>query len=472
MEKGRVKISLGEIQGIETEKNVIFKGVPYAKAPVGDLRFRPPVPVDAWEGVLKADKFSAKCYQMNQSAGFYGKEFYSNPDFMPPMSEDCLYLNIWTPKDYADTDSHRPYPVAFWIHGGGFNAGFGSELEFDGDAYTDRGVILVTINYRLSAFGFLALPELLEESGTTGNYGILDQIEALRFVHEHIAVFGGDPDNITIYGQSAGAMSTQTIINSPLSRGLFARAILQSGGGVDNGLAKEHTLESAYEIGHAFMKACRAKTLDDLRKCPPELFVKKLLPLMIKAKGLPFYPVVDGYVLEDTCDNNIRNNLIPDLPYMLGSCANDIDVKKKQTGRESGSGVYTGCIRWAETREKLSDKPTYLYYFSRQLPGKSGGAFHSSELWYMFGTIDRCWRPLLDLDRALSERMLDCWTSFMKNGNPKTKTDEWPAYTSDRPYIKEFGDAAPSDEGDGLKANSQLMMGNALQKTQLTSTGR
>ena len=209
----------GQIQGIQTQTEgvVVYKGIPYAAPPAGSLRWREPQPVLSWEGVLTADKFGAAAIQNDQTPGsFYHKEFFAAGD--PERSEDCLFLNIWTP---AAGKPEKKLPVAMWIHGGEYAQGFSHEIEFDGEEWAKRGVILVTINYRLGIYGFLAHPLLSAESPhhVSGNYGIFDQLAAIRWIKKNISRFGGDPDNLTVFGQSAGAGSVQALVASPLSDG-------------------------------------------------------------------------------------------------------------------------------------------------------------------------------------------------------------------------------------------------------------
>lgn len=210
-----VKTKYGQIQGVERPGCTLFKGIPYAKPPVGRLRFEAPQEPEAWESCRMVDQWPNRAMQEPQTEGFYGKEFYSDGAYYTDeCSEDCLYLNIWT----GAVSAEEKLPVAVWIHGGGYTVGYSWEPEFDGEAWAEKGVILVTVGYRLGVFGFLAHPELSKasERGISGNYGILDQIAALKWVHENIGVFGGDPDNVTVSGQSAGAMSVQTLASSPL----------------------------------------------------------------------------------------------------------------------------------------------------------------------------------------------------------------------------------------------------------------
>ena len=267
------KTKYGQVHGVQKDGYTVFRGVPYAKPPVGEKRFCPPEEPACWEGVYKADHFGCVCPQTeHEPDSFYGKEFYLDPEFGMNQSEDCLYLNIWTPANTVD----EKLPVAFWIHGGAFMHGFSHESEFDGAAYCERGVILVTINYRLGAFGFLAHPWLSEESGVgrSGNYAILDQIAALKWVKENIAAFGGDPENITVFGQSAGCMSVQTLISSPLTENWISKAIFQSAGGYDTGLNRDMPLSEAETIGQEFVELSGAKSLEELRAIPAEKIVE------------------------------------------------------------------------------------------------------------------------------------------------------------------------------------------------------
>ncbi len=436
-----VKTTKGLLEGIQENGYQVYKGIPYAKPPVGELRFHAPVEPEPWEGVREAKEFSCMCPQGERKPGeMYTIEFYENPDFLPGQSEDCLYLNVWTPGT-QETVAPPPYPVAVWIHGGAFMGGFGSELEFDGEAYAKRGVILVTINYRLGVFGFLNHPWLAEEDkdGHCGNYGILDQIAALKWVQENIAAFGGDPNRVTVFGQSAGAMSTQTLLSSPLTRGMIHRAILQSGGGYDNGLNRDVTVEEAMEAGKSFVAYTGAASLSELREKTTEeimeAFGKTMMESFQSGKGLVFVPIIDGYVLPKGYNAILEEGLHPDIPYMLGSTANDIFVPAEDGGQPEKSNLHKGCLAWSAMGQKQGRKPAYVYYFTRQLPGDGNGAFHSAELWYMMGTVGRCWRPMEERDYTLSERMMAYWTNFMKTGNPNEDGEgvlpEWKPCTAE-----------------------------------------
>ena len=433
----------GKLTGVNMPGYTVYKGIPYAKPPVGDLRWKAPQEAEPWEGVYKADKFSTICYQLGQEAGsFYHKEFYSEPEFLSPMSENSLFLNIWVP----DTETEVKLPVAFWIHGGAFINGYGHELEFDGEAFTKKGVILVTINYRLGPFGFLAHPWLSAENeeSISGNYGILDQLAALNWVYDNIASFGGDPEKITVFGQSAGCMSVQTLVSSELSKGKIAGAVFQSAGGYHAGINRDRTLKEAEELGLEFSGLCEVNNLEQLRNLPPERIMDKFVEQsrIYSEKGNPgllLIPVIDGYLLKEGYDDIVDHNKHLSIPYMIGSTKNDLGVTKEMLRNDVKSQLYKGCINWSLKQEELNREPSYVYYFTRSPLGDDEGAFHSSELWYVFGTLDRSWRPKTEEDYILSEKMIGYWTNFVKTGNPNGPgLEEWPPCTKVNPYVLEL----------------------------------
>lgn len=447
--ESQVRTAYGILEGVDQGSHYEYRGVPFAEPPVGDLRWRAPQPPKCWEGVRKADCFPPRCPQgfvdeqqkqpVAEGRIDYHREFYSNPEFDRPDSEDCLYLNLWVPKGAAG----RKLPVAVWIHGGAFNHGHGSELEFDGEAYAERDVILVTVNYRVGIFGFLAHPWLQgeDEHHSTGNYGILDQLAALRWVHDNIAAFGGDPGNVTVFGQSAGAMSVQTLAESDLSAGLFAKAIMQSGAGYHNGLAPELGLEEAEALGEEFVRRTGAADLSSLRALSTEDLMA-LVPSYAaetgeKYGGLCWRPVVDGYVLTDRLDALMDQGRILDIPYLLGTTRNDLMDTAESVARQEKSPLYQGTIAFSRKLAELGRRPAYVYWFARLLPGDACGAWHSSELWYMFGTLRRCWRPWEAHDYALSGQMLDRWSAFMKSGDPNVPAlREWKPCTSEEDVLE------------------------------------
>lgn len=442
----KIKVNQGILEGRDCGDYMLFCGVPYAKPPVGDLRWKAPQEMEPWDGVRNAGNFQAAGVQNfpdpnNMFTGGYAKEFYSNPEFMREISEDCLYLNIWAPKDMGE----RPYPVAFWLHGGAFSGGFSSEIEFDGEEYCRKGVILVTVEYRLNIFGFLAHPWLdaENEEGISGNYGILDQIAALKWVYENIEAFGGDRDRITVFGQSAGSMSTQVLVSSPLTEGMIAGAIMQSGVSCSEEILLTPTKEEEEVFGRIFVELAGVSSIEELRALSTEkiheTFGRFEGEMWKRGNGLVLVPNVDGHVLEHSVKEIWKKGEMRKIPYMLGTVTDDLgavreDVEKKQPGI-----LQKECERWALTCEKATGCPSYLYFFSHELPGDGWGAFHSSELWYMFGTYGRCWRPMGEEDRKLSEEMVECWTSFIKSGKPGSEgTEEWRPYKADDVYIRQF----------------------------------
>lgn len=436
-----VETKNGKIIGICGEECSQFMGIPYAQAPVGKLRWKAPQPIGAWKGELRADHFPAKSMQMIREDSFYDKEFYQNEEYSVPISEDSLYLNIWMPNE----KSAKCLPVAFWIHGGAFMGGFGSEMEFDGAAFCKKGVILVTINYRLNVFGFLAHPWLSEESphSVSGNYGTLDQIMALKWVYENIEYFGGDRENITIMGQSAGAMSVQTLLSSELTGNMIKRAIMQSGGSYGEGLHRDIPLEEAEIYGEEFVAETGARSLEELRQMSAEELIlateRFMGKVLSKGKGFILIPNIDGFVLKEGYYDTIDHNNLKNIPYLLGSNKNDIMTTKEDVESGKKSSLYKGCLGFAEKVEKNGNEPAYVYYFSRQLPGDDAGAFHSAEIWYMFGTLSRCWRPMTAEDYQLSERMVNYWTNFIENGNPNGEgEEEWKRCFGEERFVMEF----------------------------------
>ena len=415
----------GKVQGVETRTPgvIVYKGIPYAAPPVGEFRWREPRPVIPWKDVKVADTFGAPAVQAKHTPGGYTPEFFYDGD--PEFSEDCLYLNIWTP---AAGRKGRKLPVTLWIHGGGYTAGWGSEPEMDGEEWAKHGGILVTFNYRLGIFGFFTHPLLSAESehGVSGNYGMLDQIAALKWVKRNIAQFGGDPDNVTIMGQSAGAMSVQTLVTSPLSRDLVNKAIIQSGGGISNRAFQ--TLETAQENGKKLMDWAGYDTLEGMRAATTNdvftLVNRYYNATEDRTLRISTSPVLDGWALPETFSSAALGGRISDVPYMIGGTLNDMGGLAR--------GIDTFCLE----REKRGGK-AYAYQFARPLPtdGREGvlvGAFHSSELWYMFKSLRFCWRPFTDADYALAEDMITCWTNFAKYGDPNGKGPQvWTPFMAD-----------------------------------------
>lgn len=424
-----VDIEGGTVQGVPSAASgvTVFKGIPYAAPPVGDLRWREPRPVVPWEGVKVADTFGPIPWQEDLSKmDLYGKEFYA--DGMPEMSEDCLYLNIWAPTKAVRKGGK--FPVALWIYGGAFTHGFSNEITFDGDAWAERGVILVTFNYREGVLGFLGHKLLSEEedaAGSSGNYALYDQLAALKWVKNNIDAFGGDPDNITVFGQSAGARSVQTLVSAPVASGLIAKAIIQSGGGINPELqGRERNFLQVWDAGKAFCDFAGYETLEQMRTASPQEIMQKYDEYTATGGSIPMGPMVDMNICGGSFTTAASQNMLPDIPYMIGSTLGD--------GADSARDIEQFCA----SRNYYGGKPVFDYLFTRRLPGDDAGAFHSAELWYMFGTLDRCWRPFTDADRKLSRQMLSAWTNFCKYGNPcgKEQTAFWLPFTNDNPFCK------------------------------------
>lgn len=416
-----LKVTGGKVQGVASAVQgvTVFKGIPYAAPPVGELRWKRPQPVEPWKGIRKADAFGPISWQGGQTPGsFYYKEFYWKDDVK--MSEDCLYLNVWAPSGTLGKNKAK-LPIAVWIHGGGYVNGYGNEITMDGDAWAERGVILVTFNYRLGLLGFLSHPELGAENpeGISGNYGTFDQIAALQWVHDNIAQFGGDPENVTVLGQSAGAASVKNMVSSPLSKGLIRHAIIQSGGGLGNFIDPKNGNDEAQAKGRELMEKYGYTSVSQMRAAKPEDLLK------INSWGFAS-PHQDGVALTETFDESVTGNDVADADYMIGYCLDDMMSMNKQ--------ITDFCY----VRDSLSTKGVYYYLFARKLPGSKDGAFHSSELWYMFHTLNRSWRPFTEADYRLSDEMMDYWTNFAKYGNPNgnTSDESWPRFSYDNPFVK------------------------------------
>ena len=413
----------GQVIGVPTPtKGVIaYKGLPFAAPPVGDLRWVEPQPVVPWEGVKTADTYGAAAWQVSWNPeGFYGREWRASGSV--PFNEDCLYLNVWTP---AAGKTGEKLPVAMWIHGGGYREGFAFEPEMDGgEAWASRGVILVTVTYRLGVFGFLTHPLLTAESahGVSGNYGLLDQAAAIKWISNNIEQFGGDPNNITIFGQSAGAGSVQAQCASPLSKGLISKAISMSGGGLSEG-RPGMLLDTAQVASKKMMDYFEVTTLEQMRALPFDTLIKMSADYAAATKKrVSWSPVIDNYMSTGTFATVARAGEIADIPYVFGGTANDMNDATK--------AIADFCALRAEK----STNPAFAYLFSRQLPGDENGAFHSSDLWYVFNSFRHSWRPFTAGDNELSTKMVDYWTNFAKYGKPEGRVSGlWTPYTAEKP---------------------------------------
>lgn len=433
----------GLVAGIEADNVRVFLGIPYAAAPVGDYRWRAPQPAPSWDGVLAADAFSPICPQK----GHYPPE--APPE---PMSEDCLTLNIWAPA--AEGEKR---PVMVWIHGGGLMNGSGSAPPYRGDALARSGVVVVTFNYRLGALGFLAHPELNAESahGGSGNYGFLDQIAALQWVHRNIAAFGGDPDQVTIFGQSSGSMSVSMLIASPLAAGLFQRAIGESGGVFEPvGIEPRFSPDGAAAAGVRFAERAGAASLADLRGLDASRILEAGFNPQFNIDGYaltkaPYDAYVSGAVndvdlilgsnedegewfLGDTevTTGNAREVLTRTFPGWLVSFvglkqgASDADARKGVAAFETDMRFRWDMWAWARLAASRSRGTVYFYQFSeaprfrKPSPYFGLGATHGVEMAYVFNQLDPQAADWSDEDRLLADRIGAYWTNFAKTGDP------------------------------------------------------
>jgi para-nitrobenzyl esterase len=468
----QVKTASGSVQGTTTANGQIrvFKGIPFAAPPIGELRWQPPRPAAAWQGVRDATAFGPRCMQGQIFSDIVFKE----------LSEDCLTLNIWTPAKVA---SDR-LPVMVWIHGGGFQAGAGAEPRHDGEAIAKKNVVLVTINYRLGVFGFLAHPELTRESkrNASGNYGMLDQVAALRWVQENIAAFGGDPGNVTIFGESAGSFAVSALMASPLAQGLFQKAIGESGAFMAGDASalplkpladvEQQGVKFAAALGADSIAALRAKTADEV--------------LMAAMKMQPWFaPGIDNYFLVEDVAATFAAGKQAKVPLLAGwnadevrggvvlakdkptaaafeqttrkrygahadrilqayPASNDAEALESAAALASDTFIGYGTWKWIEVHQKTGGLPVYRYSFDRKIPVPPGntmngvpatsrdiGARHAGEIEYVFGALALSlpnvpWEPI---DRTLSDAITTYWTNFARTGDPNgSGLPAWPKY--------------------------------------------
>ncbi len=459
-----VKTDAGYISGLEQDDLRVYLGIPFAAPPVGDLRWRPPAPVEPWTGVRQATVFAANPPQP--------------PRTKPGQSEDCLYLNVWTPATSAD----EKLPVMVFFYGGAFGQieGVGDISAFNGTTLAKQGVILVTTTYRLGPLGFLAHPDLDNESptGSSGNYGIMDQVAALQWVQRNIGSFGGDPSRVTIFGQSAGGESVLIHLVSPGSRGLYQQAIVESGPFWAHGptIDNVHSKADAEEIGVQYAQSLGYSgpdAISRMRNVSADVLVNATpwpASSWQNTHTLKFEPTIDGYLLPDSVDELFREHRENPVPFLIGTNAddggvltananmtvteyvafvqnyfgNDADAVLQQYPANSTEEVQQ---RLAEitTRYDFADSAkfaagsmadinpdTYLYRYSYNIPGLNMGAFHGSETFLLFGS-----GPEVNADPAVTSCVVDLWTRFAKTGNPNGGMNvTWPRYTrADDQYL-------------------------------------
>lgn len=472
-----VETPVGALQGEALDGVNAFRGIRYAQAPTGRLRWRPPVAEKAWSGVRDATRFGPACHQPPSRPG----SIYAPAEALP-VSEDCLSLNVWTP---ASADGA---PVFVWIHGGSLTAGSGREDMYDGARMAAEGIVAVSINYRLGVLGYLAHPQLSEESsdGVSGNYGLLDQIEALRWVRQNIAAFGGDPDNVTIAGESAGALSVMYLMAAPPARGLFHKAIAQSAYMISTPALRGtvHGTPSAEDSGLALSRTIKVRGLARLRGMDAQALTVQaamsgFLPLgNVDGKVLPAQPVevfdrgeqAPVPILAGFNEGEIRSLrfLLPPKPDDAATYEAEIrgrygDLAEAMLQRYPSADLDEAMLAttrdamYGWTAERLVRKqtalgqPSFLYYFNHSYPAADARglhAFHASEIPYVLGAIDRTpphWPaiPAAEGEKSLSAAMLSYWASFARNGVPAAAGQpEWQPYGEARAYMA--FDAAPA----------------------------
>jgi para-nitrobenzyl esterase len=453
-----VKTGQGKVHGktINDGKVKAFLGLPYAAAPVGDLRWKETQPPAKWKGTRDAASFGARCVQ--------GSVFDDMVFRDAGASEDCLFLNVYAP---AKAKTKSKLPVMFWIHGGGYEGGASSEPRHNGDFLPTKGVVLVTINYRLGVFGFLATPDLAKEAnGAAGNYGIFDMVAALRWVQANIGNFGGDPKNVTIFGESAGSFAVSTLVASPLARGLFAKAIGESGAAFGS-MEPGDTLEAQEAKDGKWVASLGVKSLKELRAVPTAR-------ILDAAKGIHFASIVDGRLLTEQITTTYAAGRQAHVPLLAGWNRDEgsfaaegmtaekwkamatenfkeraqefltlypggTDEQATRSAIDYGGDTFIAfdTWKWIEAHSKTSESPVYRYRFelaalpSKYHPGEF--AFHSDDIEYVFGTLDtRTGETVRPEDRKLSEQMMSYWTNFAKTGNPNGPgLPAWPRYDKD-----------------------------------------
>jgi len=453
-----VLTEFGALEGKSEGGLTVYKGIAFAAPPVGELRWQAPRPVQRWQGVRKADTFAPACMQKGVSM----------PGEIPPaLSEDCLYLNLWTP---AKTASER-LPVLVWIYGGGYSNGSASMPLYWGDRLARKGVIVITIAYRLGPLGFLAHPELTRESEhhSSGNYGLMDQIAALEWVQRNIAAFGGDAKRITIAGQSAGSMSVSMLLASPRAKGLFQRAIGESGGVFEPlQLAPGYLLVNAERDGEKYVASLEATSIRQLRQLPAS-------ELLTGDAAVVTHPVIEPYVLPISPYEAYVSRSENDVPLLIGSNAEEArslvdtskltasgfaadieknfgalppqliaayphasDAQAQQARLDFERDLRFGWDMWAWARLHAANakNPVFYYSFNRRPPFPAGsvyagwGASHFAELWYVFDHLDQAAWRWSNTDRKLADEISAYWLNFVKSGNPnKPGLATWPAFS-------------------------------------------
>ena len=475
----------------------VYKGIPYAAPPVGEMRWRPPQPVRPWDRVRSASAFGSNSLQ--------GVVFDDIDPTICGVSEDCLFLNVWTP---AEPGGSERLPTMVWIHGGGFVVGSGSEARYDATRLAQRGIVAVTLNHRLNALGFLAHPELTAESadGASGNYGMLDLVAALGWVKRNIAAFGGDPDQVTIAGESAGSEAVSALMASPLAKGLFARAIGESGAMFATPSRAPAPLDKAEAAGAAFMRKVGARNLAELRAAPAEA-------ILAAAPGLGYRPIIDGLFLPKTPAQIFAAGEQADVPLMAGWNKDEgfnftllqgddarrpyAEIVRKLFGAHADAALrrYPGgspaldkasaralggdltiihsTWSWIDAQKRYGRAPIFRFRFNRcpltpegwfgERSSRDAGAFHAGEILYVFDNLDVFSWPIDEADRALAKTASSYWLNFIKTGDPNGPgLPAWPSFRDAAAPVMALD--APAAAGPEQDRERHLFLSSVVQR--------
>lgn len=402
-----IKTPCGVIQGTACSMPgvVAFKGIRYATAG----RWEYPRQVTGWDGVYDASRYGACCWQ-DSAFAYEEQQRPQHQEFWPgdgvTYSEDCLFLNIWIPET-VKKDSRLP--VLVYIHGGGYIAGCGNERPFDDPVWPVKGIIAVTLNYRVGPLGFACFQEAAQEAGHAGNYGLYDQLTALQWIQDNISAFGGDPRKVTLMGQGTGAMSVQHHCLSPLTYGLFSRAVMASGGG----WLREFPVRAAgkrFGFWSDVMAQAGCASAEAMRQLDVEELFSAWHAAAKRRRGVWHHcgPCIDGTFIEYDPVKQLRAGQEKNIPYMVGSTSRDI-IRGK---------LARVARHYCADQAREGKRSSFAWFFDRKLPGDRRGAFHGSDLWYWFGTAGKCWRPMDDKDLALSDQMVSYLMNFARCGDP------------------------------------------------------
>lgn len=482
----QVTIETGKLQGIHgwDPRVAVFKGIPYAAAPVGKLRWKSPQPAEKWEGVRMADRYAP--IAMQGVPGSNPDEFWTHemhptgPEFA--MSEDCLYLNVYTP---ARTGEEK-LPVLMYIHGGGFRGGYPFEIEFDWEHMALKGIVVVSISYRLGVLGYLVHPWLTEEApdAPKGNYGIEDQLAALKWIHRNIEAFGGDSEQITIAGQSAGAMSVQNLMTATQTEGLISGAIIESSitaSFTDKPrLIQIRNMKEKEQVGIEYFEKAGIKSLEEARALPAKRIIE--LEDEIFGPGVHFEPVIDHILIHETNQEAYLGGRYENIPVIAGynrgesknfepgpKTVEELKAYAKAFGEKAEEFLALCNVQNDEDVEKIFDsnamrevvagtrmfgyiqaahgRKSYLYEFNADIPGEdNAGSYHGSEMWFAYDSLARCWRPFKGKHYDLARQMSSYWINFVKTGDPNgtdtigEELPEWKSFDPQNQFVMEFTD--------------------------------